>query len=45
MTTGDSKTEALRLLRRRISDEVYKRLLIDQTLVARPGPEEPALAS
>jgi transposase len=35
MTTGDSKTEALRLLRRRISDEVYKRLLTDQTPVER----------
>jgi transposase len=45
MTTGDSKTEALRLLRRRISDEVYKRLLTDQTPVERSQPEQPALAS
>lgn len=45
MTTGDSKTEALRLLRRRMSDEVYKRLLTDETLVERSHPEKPALAS
>jgi transposase len=31
MTQGDTRTEALRLLRRRISDEVYRRLLADQT--------------
>ena len=30
MHGGDSKTEALRLLRRRISDEVFRRLLIDE---------------
>jgi transposase len=30
MTLGDSKTEALRLLRRRISDEVLRRLLVDE---------------
>jgi transposase len=30
MAAGDTKTEALRLLRRRISDEVYRRLLADQ---------------
>jgi transposase len=29
MACGDSKTEALRLLRRRISDEVFRRLLVD----------------
>jgi len=45
MTTGDSKTEALRLLRRRISDEVYKRLLADQTLAAGSQQGDPALAS
>jgi transposase len=28
---GDTRTEALRLLRRRISDEVYRRLLADET--------------
>jgi hypothetical protein len=30
MDTGDTKTEALRLLRRRISDEVYRRLHADE---------------
>jgi transposase len=30
MAGGDTKTEALRLLRRRISDEVYRRLLADE---------------
>lgn len=28
---GDSKTEAIRALRRRISDEVYRRLSSDET--------------
>ncbi|MGI9019550.1 MAG: IS110 family transposase [Solirubrobacterales bacterium] len=35
---GDTKTEAIRALRRRLSDEVYRRLLVDE--VARIG--EPA---
>jgi len=30
MSKGDTKTEALRLLRRRLSDEVLRRLLVDQ---------------
>jgi transposase len=30
MTAGDTKTEALRLLRRRISDQVFRRLLADE---------------
>lgn len=30
MAAGDDRTEALRLLRRRISDEVYRRLLADE---------------
>jgi transposase len=30
MTTGNTKTEAIRALRRRISDEVYRRLLADE---------------
>jgi transposase len=30
MAAGDTKTEALRLLRRRLSDEVYRRLLVDE---------------
>jgi transposase len=32
MAAGDSKTEALRLLRRRLSDEVFRRLLADERL-------------
>lgn len=32
MSKGDTKTEALRLLRRRLSDEVFRRLLIDETV-------------
>ncbi len=31
MSNGDTKTEALRLLRRRLSDEVFGRLLDDET--------------
>ena len=40
MAAGDTKTEALRLLRRRISDEVYRRLLADegQREQAHPSP-------
>jgi transposase len=30
MAAGDTKTEAIRALRRRISDEVYRRLNADQ---------------
>lgn len=30
MAAGDTKTEALRLLRRRLSDEVFRRLLLDE---------------
>ncbi len=30
MAGGDTKTEALRLLRRRLSDEVFRRLLVDE---------------
>jgi transposase len=36
MATGDTKTEALRLLRRRISDEVFRRLVIDAVHTAAP---------
>jgi transposase len=36
MDTGDSKTEALRLLRRRISDEVYRRLIADEGRIQAP---------
>jgi transposase len=31
MVAGDTKTEALRLLRRRLSDEVFRRLLVDES--------------
>jgi transposase len=30
MSKGDTKTEALRMLRRRLSDEVFRRLLVDE---------------
>jgi transposase len=30
IATGDTKTEALRMLRRRLSDEVFRRLLLDE---------------
>jgi transposase len=44
MAAGDTKTEALRLLRRRISDEVYRRLLADegQREQAHPSPRAKA---
>jgi hypothetical protein len=29
---GDSKKEALRMLRRRLSDEVFRRLLLDEVV-------------
>lgn len=32
ITNGDTKTEALRLLRRRLSDEVFRRLLADENI-------------
>jgi transposase len=32
MAAGDTKTEALRLLRRRLSDEVFRRLRADETM-------------
>jgi Transposase IS116/IS110/IS902 family len=35
LTAGDAKTEAIRALRRRLSDEVYRRLQADEA--ARPG--------
>jgi transposase len=37
MEAGDTKTEALRLLRRRISDEVYRRLLGDEGSIQAPA--------
>ncbi len=39
--SGNSKTEGLRLLRRRLSDEVFRRLLADEAACAEvPAPEE-----
>jgi transposase len=37
MSNGDTKTEALRLLRRRLSDEVFRRLLDDEVALAVPS--------
>ena len=34
LAAGDTKTEAIRALRRRISDEVYRRMLLDATTEA-----------
>jgi transposase len=36
LTVGKTKTEALRLLRRRISDRVYRALLADQADLGEP---------
>ncbi|MGW1668202.1 hypothetical protein [Streptomyces sp. NPDC002324] len=36
LTVGKTKTEALRLLRRRISDRVYRALLADETDLDQP---------
>lgn len=45
MGTGDTKTEALRLLRRRLSDEVFRRLLLDERCESAPVSEDlPAAA-
>jgi transposase len=38
MATGDTKTEAIRALRRRISDEVFRRLLADEKTRASATP-------
>jgi hypothetical protein len=43
MAASDTKTEAIRALRRRISDEVFRRMTIDQvTLDARDAPSAAA---
>jgi transposase len=44
MAGGDTKTEAIRLLRRRISDQVYRRMRIDEASRAR-SQELPAMAA
>lgn len=38
MAAGATKTEALRLLRRRLSDEIFRRLLIDERRLDGAGP-------
>jgi hypothetical protein len=35
-TAGDTKTEAIRALKRRISDEIYRRMRHDERLRATP---------
>ncbi|MEW2161319.1 hypothetical protein AB0950_40010 [Streptomyces sp. NPDC007189] len=42
LTAGKTKTEALRLLRRRISDRVYRALLADQSDLGQPLDPLPA---
>jgi transposase len=37
MAAGDSKTEAIRMLRRRLSDEVFRRLLVDEAFFTTPS--------
>jgi hypothetical protein len=43
VAAGDTKTEAIRALRRRLSDEVYRRLQADEA--ARAAPESVARAA
>jgi transposase len=45
MAAGDTKTEALRLLRRRISDDVYRRLRADETAARTAVEEEISVAA
>jgi transposase len=45
LAAGDTKAEALRLLRRRISDEVYRRLLADEGPCEQPRPSPRAKAA
>jgi len=44
MAAGDSKTEALRMLRRRLSDEVFRRLLVDEAFFAAEADAAPEAA-
>ena len=44
MARGDSRTEAVRLLRRRLSDEVFRRLLLDEAM-CKPHLEEKRLVA
>jgi transposase len=45
LAAGSTKTEALRLLRRRLSDEVFRRLLADETLAASSSGAEEVIAA
>lgn len=45
LAAGDTKTEALRLLRRRLSDEVFRRLLVDETLIGSTSVGEEVIAA
>jgi transposase len=45
LRAGDTKTEAFRVLRRRISDEVFRRLLLDERGRATPTPNAIPLAA
>jgi transposase len=45
MAGGDTKTEAIRLLRRRLSDEVFRRLLIDERVRECGAPADLPLAA
>ena len=45
LLAGDTKTEAFRVLRRRISDEVFRRLVLDERRRATPTPNAIPLAA
>jgi transposase len=45
IAAGDTKTEALRMLRRRLSDEVFRRLLADEAAPERVSKSEKAVAA
>lgn len=45
LAAGSTKTEALRLLRRRLSDEVFRRLLSDETLTGSTPVGEEVIAA
>jgi hypothetical protein len=45
LAAGHTKTEALRLLRRRLSDEVFRRLLADETLTGSSSAGEEVIAA
>ncbi|MGH2576453.1 MAG: IS110 family transposase [Actinomycetota bacterium] len=45
LAAGSTKTEALRLLRRRLSDEVFRRLLADETVTVSSSAGEEVIAA